>query len=125
MKIGVLGVQPESVLGTVDRFYLSSLFADTYKIDHLSKKQVVASDSSTSIGPADFPCGIFSCNFDYNRGTGPEGQSATGCVPRSSTRTHRGCAPVIVAGRRATYESRESPLTSLGKFLKGRQPQGC
>ena len=50
MKIGVFNIEPESVLGTVDRFHLSDLFAVTYKSDHLSKQQVRASCQPINIG---------------------------------------------------------------------------
>jgi hypothetical protein len=36
----------ETALGTVDRFPICGLFSDTYRIDHLSKQQVVSSDGS-------------------------------------------------------------------------------
>jgi hypothetical protein len=41
MKIGVLGIQPESVLGTVDQSALCGLFSDIYKIANLSEQQMV------------------------------------------------------------------------------------
>jgi hypothetical protein len=38
--------RPETALGTVDRFPLCGLFSATYKIDHLSKRQVAASSGA-------------------------------------------------------------------------------
>jgi hypothetical protein len=38
------GEKLEIALGTVDRFPLCGLLSATYKIDHLSKQQVVSSD---------------------------------------------------------------------------------
>jgi hypothetical protein len=38
--------QPESVLGTVDRFCLSGFLSVIYKRDHLPKQQVVSSDEA-------------------------------------------------------------------------------
>jgi hypothetical protein len=57
LKIGDFAKTAESVLGTLDRFSISCLFAVTYKIDHLSKQQVIASDPPTTIDARDFAYG--------------------------------------------------------------------
>jgi hypothetical protein len=46
LKMGYFCDVSESVLETVDRFFVCSLFSDTYKIDHLPKQQVVYSDEA-------------------------------------------------------------------------------
>jgi hypothetical protein len=59
----VLSRRPETALGAVDRFWSRSFFSDTYKIDHLSKQQVVAYDTSAVIAVGDFASGTRSCTF--------------------------------------------------------------
>ena len=66
--------RPETALETVDRFCICSLFSDTYKIDHLPKQQVVASDRGRQYcrwwRSLVETCGTLILSFDYiRRGT--------------------------------------------------------
>jgi len=46
LKIGHLSGTPKTALGTVDRVFLNGLLSVIYKMDHLSKQQVVSSDEA-------------------------------------------------------------------------------
>jgi len=88
MKMDVPGVEPESVLETVNRFCICYFFSDIYKIDHLSKQQVIASDSSNSLGSEHFPCGTLSCNFYYNRAHGQKDRAQLAAEAAKKFDTH-------------------------------------
>jgi hypothetical protein len=80
----------ESVLETVDRFFVCSLFSDTYKIDQLSKQQVIV--CPTIVEVRDFICGKLQLQFFVERETSVGCYHSRGYIIVTShrDRSHRG-----------------------------------